>query len=389
MCITVFVHGIISVKPYMSLANFIRFKQDHISHTPYAHAVELTRKNPFYYQHHAMQGLGLQEITMNVIAPGLGATAFARAYDTIAQKSGYACTKNLYYTFGWSGLLSHKMRVIEAEIFYRSLLDVLKPYYEKEIFPKIRIIGYSHGARIALELASAQYAVQSPFKFTVDELILIGMPVVPASIFCVKNPIFNKVYHIYSEKDRVQRIDFASVNGLFSNSKFRSNSCVTLPKKLTQISFRVFRLTYDYEKKIKNKILPCPVNPKKLRPAHPGHTELWSFGWTPKNYRTTLPYNPLPAAAFIPYLIQAAHTIPDYNHIIVELHTYNASLLVGPKGEKSCVKLPFLHDQEFLALKHDALMFKPENFTYEAFQKHCQEAHNISKKLYRQETPYF
>lgn len=386
VCITVFVHGIISIRPYLSLTNIVRLKRDSIGDTVYSRAVELTRKDPFFFQHHAMQKPGLQKVDVNTIAPGMATTAFTRAYDTMAKKTGYAHEKNIYYTFGWSGLLSRKMRRIEAEIFYKSLLELLESYYKKGVFPKLRIIGYSHGGRIALELAVAQYLVQSPIKVKVDELIFVGMPATPSGLIKMQDPIFKKVYHIYSEGDRVQRIDFFSVKGFLSNRTFKSSSCFIVPKKLTQIKYKIFRLTRFYKKKWKGCLPNCPLGRKHLRRAHPGHVELWSFGWTTRNYRQNLPHHPLPGAAFIPYIIQSAiHAPCGTHHVIVELHPYNSSIIVRTKGSKPCTKLPFLSQKEMLALRHDALLFKPDNYTDCTFEKHSQKARREAKRQKREE----
>ncbi len=386
ICITVFVHGIISVQPYLSLTNIVRLKRDRIGNSVYARAVKLTREDTFFRQHHAMQDLGLQKVAIDIIAPGMATTAFTRAYDTMAKKTGYAHEKNIYYTFGWSGLVSSKMRAIEAEIFYTSLLELLEPYHKKEIFPKLRIIGYSHGGRIALELAAAQYLIQSPIKIIVDELIFIGMPVSPSDLIKIQNHIFKEVYHIYSEGDRVQRIDFFSAKGFLSNRTFKSSSCFTIPKKLTQINYKVFRLARFYKKKWKGYLPIHPLGRKYLRKAHPGHIELWSFGWTFKNYRQNLPYYPLPGASFIPYIIQAAVQAPcGTHHVIVELHPYNSSIIVRTKGKKPCTKLPFLSQKGMLSLRNDALLFKPNNFTKYTFEEHSKTARIEAKRQKQKE----
>lgn len=385
ICITIFVHGIISIQPYLSLTNIVRLKQDRIGDTVYARAVELTRKNSFFYQHHPMQQLGLHKIEFDAIAPGSAAAAFTQAYNLLAQKSGYAHATNLYYTFGWSGLLSRKMRTLEAEIFYKSLVELLEPYHKKAIFPTLRIIGYSHGGRVALELAVAQYLSDSLCKISVDELILIGMPVAPSSIAKIENPIFKKVYHVYSEADRVQRIDFFSVKGFLSNRTFKPNTCSLLPPKLTQVNFKYFKSS-DFCRR--TCLTHCSLYCKHLRNVSPGHVELWSFGWTPKNYRQRLPYYPLPGSVFIPYIIQAAHHAPcGTHHVIVEIHSHRSSIFVKTKGFKACSSLPFLSHQEQLLLKTDALQAKPFNFSQSTFDYHSQQARELAK--YQKKVEWF
>jgi hypothetical protein len=387
VCITIFVHGIISIQPYLSLTNIIRLKQDRIGDTVYARAVELTRKNEFFYQHHPMQKLGLHKIDLNAIAPGNAAAAFARAYNTLAQKSGYGRETNLYYTFGWSGLLSRKMRTLEAEIFYKDLVELLEPYYKQDIFPTLRIIGYSHGGRMALELAVAHHLLDTSCKITIDELILIGMPVAQSSITKIKDPIFKKVYHIYSESDRVQRIDFFSVKGFLSNRTFKSSSCSLLPEKLTQINFKFFRASRFCQEECAC-MIHCTLYCKHVRPAHPGHVELWSFGWSPKSYRQSLPYYPLPGAVFIPNIIQSTQRTPcKGHHVKVEIHSHRSLIVVKTKGTDLCYTLPFLSYQELVLLRTDALQAKPYSFTQETFDCHSQQARELAK--YQKKVEWF
>lgn len=381
VCITVFVHGIISIQPYLSFNNVVRLKRDQINDTVYARAVELTRKDSFFFQHHAMQDMGLQKIDLDTIAPGLATTAFARAYDVIAQKAGYAHEKNIYYTFGWSGLLSRKMRTMEAQIFYRSLAELLQSYHHKGIFPTLRIVGYSHGGRVALELAVAQHLVQPGYNLTIDELILVGMPVSQSSMAKINDPLFKKVYHIYSKGDRVQPLDFFSVRGFLSSRTFKASSCFALPEKLTQINYKIFKLTCKYQKRWHGCLPSYPLTLRHLRTSYPGHVELWSFGWTPQNYRPSSPYYPLPAATFVPYIVQSAQQVPcEKRHVTVELHFYNGSILAKPTWGSNYYMLPFLSTQDMCAIRDDALQFKPECFTRKAFKEHSLNARMKAKQ---------
>ena len=65
--LTVFVHGIKSVKPHISLDNFFRFMVDDIENTVYAKTIELMRKDPFFYKNQPMREIGLHRADPNDI----------------------------------------------------------------------------------------------------------------------------------------------------------------------------------------------------------------------------------------------------------------------------------------------------------------------------------
>lgn len=373
--LTIFVHGIITIQPFVSLSNLIRFKIDRIKNTIYADAAEYIRKDPFFYQHHAMQPLGLQEINLNIVERGKAATAFARAFDRIAHAAGYAQEKNIYYTYGWSGYLSKTMRQLEAQFFYLSLVNLLNDYYKQGITPTVRIIGYSHGGCLALELANAQYKIATPAPIHIDELILVGTPILQSTITELANPIFKKVYNIYSEGDSVQGSDFFSAPRFFTHQTYRQTTCLPLPEKLVQINYKWYRLASCYEKKQAKNALRYKLGIRQLRPAHPGHIELWSFGWVPENYRQKLPYAPLPAAAYIPFIIQAAQeALCTNNHITVAIHSYKESIIVHGQETNSVYEKPFISSQEQKCLQNDALSYKPIQFTSQLFNQHTKNA---------------
>src|SRR5271154_3157882 len=57
--ITVFVHGMISIRPYLTINNFIHFMTDTVEDTHYAISVDCIRQDPFFHQNQPMLGLGL------------------------------------------------------------------------------------------------------------------------------------------------------------------------------------------------------------------------------------------------------------------------------------------------------------------------------------------
>ena len=176
--ITVFVHGIMSIKPHLSLSNFILFMIDDIDETVYCTTVDLMRKDPIFHQNQAMQYSGLKKIDPDLVLPGYASGAMAMVFEKMsAFVNPDKALDNHYYTFGWSGLMSAKDRYAEAVELYRQLIPVYAAFEQRGIKPNIRIVAYSHGGNVALNLALARQRNPTLPHLTVNELVLLGMPV--------------------------------------------------------------------------------------------------------------------------------------------------------------------------------------------------------------------
>lgn len=107
-----------------------------------------------------------------------------------------------FYAFGWSGKLSFDERQRAAQGLVQELQRVVSEYVKIHgIQPTIRIVTFSHGGNVALNMA------QFLPKDMVVELILIACPVQTDTEEFVLSDNFSKVYLIYSHKDIIQIID--------------------------------------------------------------------------------------------------------------------------------------------------------------------------------------
>lgn len=384
--LTILVHGIISVKPHLSVSNVVKFVRDKIANTTYARSIERTRRNPFFFQHHPMQGLGLRKIDIQTNEKGAASTACAQLFNMIEAYSGKSI-HNEYYTFGWSGLLSPKMRYLEAKIFYDQILKEFEPYFQNDKSVKIRIIGYSHGGNIALRLAEVykREGYLKKHKLKIDELILMGAPVLPETDYLINSSIFKKVYHFYSYGDRIQRLDFFSLDRVFSNRKFHERSDFAIPDKLVQINVKVKRIIANSHKNVKaqqqedlHKLLH---RRSVIRNADPGHTELWSFGWSPSSYRQNFPLNPLPLTVFAPYTIEQINkNMPETKNLMVELHPHYEHILLYDYDHKAEKITPFLKKTQLDQLKQHAELFRPDNYNRKKFDKKINKAIKVARE---------
>lgn len=110
-----------------------------------------------------------------------------------------------FYSFGWSGDLDFKARELEAREIYAAIDSLVKNFettYHRT--PKITIITHSHGGNVALNLAK----VKDPRDtWRINKLILLACPVQEQTKQFAGDPLFEKVYSLYSRIDSIQVLD--------------------------------------------------------------------------------------------------------------------------------------------------------------------------------------
>ncbi len=372
---------------------------DDIENTVYSKTVELMRNDPFFYKNQAMQGSGFIPIDSNGVQKGNSSSGMAVLFDKMQLYSGAPITHNYYYTYGWSGLLSPTVRYYDAKKLFEDLVDLVATFKKQNIEPKIRLIGYSHGGNVCLNLGAIHQYEYPESDLIVDELILLGMPVQNDTDYLVTDPIFKQIYHIYYYSDRIQRLDFFSFDRFFSRRTFRNRRRFKLPTNLRQIQLKVMRNTKnDHWSEKKQK---AAKNFKKrgiitgssnlLRDASPGHCELWFFGWTPLHYRKEYPLYPLPTISLTPYI---SYHIPKINHklskrhpIIFDIRPDQECILVKDyKGNKLRGIAPFLTHSEFDELAQLVLQFQPEGYTQKKYAEHIKDAYNAAVVLHEEQS---
>ncbi|HSW73823.1 MAG TPA: hypothetical protein VLG71_01570 [Candidatus Limnocylindria bacterium] len=387
---TVFVHGIMSIKPHISLSNFARFMTDDVQNTVYSTTVELMRQDPIFFQNQAMQEVGLKKIATDRVEKGYSSGAMALSFEEIAQFAQPDTTPHYYYTYGWSGLLSPKRRYIDAKLLYIDLGNEIASLQTQGLNPKIRLIGYSHGGNVLLNLGKIHQEEPTLPSFTIDQLVLLGTPIQHETDYLINDPIFACIYHIYSLDDRVQKLDFFSFNRFFSGRVFKSRRDFELPDKLVQIQLKCSR-DLRFKKTDDPKLLTASAHkksrPKKLRNASPGHSELWFFSWTPQNYRTHFPLNPLPLASLVPLIIQQADTfcpptLQEKPALLLDIRPNYEVIVVKNKNNQQVLSISkFLSRSEFANLSEKVLAFKPENYTAQRYNDGIKTAYLQATKL--------
>lgn len=394
--ITVFVHGIMSVQPHLSLGNIIRLMNDCVENSFYSHTVYNIRTDTLFHRNQAMQGLGLLPIDKESTYAGDASCALATLFDQVySWTNGSNPNNNYYYTYGWSGLLSPSIRLREAKEFYVALSHEIQRFRDQGIEPKIRIVGYSHGGNVVLGLAAGRQEGLSEYPFTIDETILLGVPVQLDTDIFLNDPIFKKIYHFYSLSDRIQAIDCFSYKRLFSRKIFTKRRGFELPDNLIQIELRLMRNTtskryipkaIDLRYNFDNRAIIAGHSPL-LRNSSPGHCELWFFGWTHAHYRNQFPLSPLPIVAIMPFVLEK---VKEYEylytptcHMVADIRPEQEVLIVRRKNDP-CSKhvIDFLTLDQLEQLKDKSREFSFKRVTYEDYNERIKAAFERTERYF-------
>lgn len=385
----VYVHGIISIKPHITVSNFIRFLTDNVYDSIYAETVDLMRDDPFFFQNQAVQQRGLHQINLDDHRKGATASAMANIFEMVDQINPLVPTKNYYYTFGWSGLLSRSARYNDARDFLFELEEEVAKFRAQGIQPKIRLFGYSHGGTIIIKLGMVKQKENLQPNFSIDEAFLLGTPIQFDTDYYINDPMFKKIYNIFSRGDRVQKLDFFSCGEFFSDRTFKTHCDFIVPDKLVQIEIRIIRKKGEGCKPLVAGINQCPLiyDGKKcsrnFRNVSPGHMELWFFGWTPSHYRQTFPLYPLPIVAFTPFIINSIKPFePNFKPetpITITIDPRRNSMVINNNLKcQQVYKLPFVGIEKLIELKEVALQFSPDPalFNKETYNEHIMQAYD-------------
>jgi len=381
--LTVFIHGV--VKGEWVRCSLPKVMWDHLDQdSTYKKAAMAVRNDPFFHSLNAMQDQGLKKV---IPIQQAGASMIAYLYDTFSAVNNNDRGINYYYTFGWSGLCSQKMRFLEAKLLYKDLLQEIKIMREQHhTTPRIRLICYSHGGNVSLELVEVKQKDLVLAPLTIDELILLGVPVQRETDHFMYDPMFARIYHFYSPSDLVQIADFFSIKRFLSNKKFRPRNGLALPKKLTQIAVEVVKYTprpryVDDEQLLKKPLTESYEKAKVKKIAmNPRHTELWHLGWTPAWYRETFPLFPFPVVVFLSYITQQIAQEPLlHNDIQAILHPQRDLMYLKNNRHPTMLTSSFIPTSTLDKVRQEIAPHKPDQQFYDEHARRIQAAIHVAR----------
>jgi hypothetical protein len=388
--ITVFIHGSFSLRPHLGIRNIFKMLYDTIEESIYYRSTEINRRDPFFYKNQAMAGLGLHKIDIYDLHKNAAAPVLATAFEEISLKAGYPKTDE-YYTFGWSGLISNKLRFLEGSFLYQDLSKIFKRCQKEGFKPSVRLIGYSHGGNLALQLGAIYKTKPEQEHFHIDELWLLGTPIQVETDYLINSPIFKRVFNFYSRADRVQTLDFFSFKRFFSKKKFSKRNNFKVPEKLHQVRIKITK----YEPiclKYKDKQV---VNDPKILSRYfkevnydPGHFELWFMGWTILTYRQTFPFYPLPILTFLPIVTKFLEENKDAPHdLVVEFKPDFDLIEIRPYHTiKSNYKkiIPFITKDLREHMQYHSIQYTPNDYNIEIYNQKVYGAMNIAEHEWKE-----
>lgn len=380
---TIFVHG--AVEGEWIFTSLIKAFRDSVDGSTYQKAVSAARQDPLFYRFHAMQEQGLKKITLpRGSESGLGASAVAQMYDQITACAQQCPTINYYYTYGWSGLVSQTQRLQDAQEFYNELLNEIITLGKKhKVAPRIRLIAYSHGGNICLNLARAKKREFHDACVSVDELIVLGSPIQPETDRLASDPMFKKIYNFYSTSDLIQPLEFVSSRS--SSRTFKPHTNYEVPSKVKQVSVKVVRYAphHAYRKK---DVLQTPlatdydkIKIKKIQ-SDPGHIELWHMGWTPSMYRKNFPLYPLPIVDFVSYITAQIDNDPKLGgNLTVTIHPQQEVMYLKDRSNQYKTKVSFVCNGVRSKLNAIAQSYEPDEDYYAEYKERMESVLKFAK----------
>lgn len=376
--LNVFIHG--TSRPYISTSDILKVRADRVENSRYETVTTNIRNNLPLHTSQVIQQQGFHSVDIkNPLSSS--AALFCSLYEQISQKLNQHKQHSLYYTFGWSGLLSLRARRDASFDLFEHLNKICAELEKKGVKPHIRLVGYSHGGTIGLYLAEIAKQRNKKAHFHVDELILVGTPIQQDTDFLTRDPIFKKIINVFSEGDLVQPSDFVSTPFSITGERiFTSRKGFTVPSKVIQLNIKLIKKLEV--KTCKDRCTGTTI--KRADKINPGHIELWHFGWASAWYRPYLPIAPFPACLFIPFfekILEKKQASGLYDIVLVP-EDYIAYLHQGC----SVQRVPFLTKEFMQDLKSQALAFKS---TINRAENRCQieEARKLGKSCFRKTMP--
>lgn len=268
--VVVFIHGTILGLPTLFFNNLnFRFKE------------------PYVFQ--PIDDFGFKEISLKNnknLGTFLAAYNYQRIHETIYGKDRIFH----FYTLGWNGHLKINSRKKASEELYHALVnlrDKIKIAENTDV--EITLHGHSHGGNVIAYLKEFEKQYQEQLE--INQVGLWGTPIQHETIFHFEDPMFKKIYHCYSEKDRVMTLDFISTKEHSAYRRF--DTIYQPPLKVAQIELLV-------DKK------------------HPSHAELWFLGCVSRFlYRKDFALFPFPCLHLAPAIFNAIDTLQMKNKDVI------------------------------------------------------------------------
>ena len=298
---TIFIHG--TTVPGLWLLNQPDKQQKEPLGDKFVSLVEKSRNDERFYDSSIMLECGMVPIghplinqcrtcKLDAYQSRKAAVQAVTAYDDLTNH----LENNLYYLYGWSGLLSDECRKKEAEKLYQEIIKLDKKTFEKTgVHPFFDIISHSHGGNIVLYLAQQEEIHKQ--GLSIDHALLYEPPVQVETAHYCTSPLFKNLVLLYSEGDFIQTADFISTTG---------KSCRTF-SELISLDDAPNHI-YEILLKLNGNAQALKHNTYFYFDAYHGLTGLHSTIFNKNDAIDFL--NPLPLVIFSPVIIKMLEPVP-------------------------------------------------------------------------------
>lgn len=213
--------------------------QDH-SITIFVHGTYLMRKF-FQYSHfrpamYCPQGLSLAKDLPKYYH-------FHKMAKGCVSCDSQSYSMDQFYIFGWkSEHVNDHTRNKAAKDLVDQLYELVFDYYnEHRVIPKIKLMGYSHGGNVILNMAN-----HLPYYPDIQiEVWLFGTPIQQVNHNHIYSYCFHKIYSIFSKGDWVQTIDPQGIKN--KNANFWSGRMFDENAPCVQVDFSVNGKTFAHD----------------------------------------------------------------------------------------------------------------------------------------------
>jgi len=142
-----------------------------------------------------------------------------------------------FYTYGWpSTVLSAKTRQYEGIQLFCGIDAIVRQYRKKFDEVKVRVIGFSHGGNIILNMIQCL-----PFfcKNTELDVVFLGIPVQELTRSFINNAWVNRAFSFYSDADWMQVMDIQKMANWGDNVPWFSKKIFQDDDQIVQIKLTI------------------------------------------------------------------------------------------------------------------------------------------------------
>lgn len=230
----VFVHGTI-LAGYFFVDIAASWRDEYKENSLIERAMNSARKHPFLHQAELVLGLGLTDITSEIMVPEThplyderAAIPIIRAFDRTERCVNERRINNpddayRYYTFGWSGALSERKRNKESGYLYQALMHIrqeLRQHYPDHQI-RLELFAHSHGGQLVAHLPTIHKQFPENNLF-IDLAVLCATPLYKEKMQpMVSSSLFGTILNLYSCGDAVQNLDMISTPEHFCMRQLR------------------------------------------------------------------------------------------------------------------------------------------------------------------------